>query len=373
MKTHADQCVTRPEVVKPFATIALHDLLILCHRLQLDWTEVDPMEGKLTAQDDYGNDVSSYSVRGLGLMVQFRHDTGRSEVTSSSNFLTGLGKQFNPDDMMIPNSNADKLAFGIIPGDSRLNLDDVVVATNQDCLNYVSSLYTNLVNGDRDARRLLEKNFDTGDITKSGIDQLMPLISPCMVLPNCKTLRARLPNRYCHIGALEIMESYVVFRSRVTEMNESGKLRPQTRSTLEHIMRQWWQIHDDVGPWAPANVRDTADKVQLSTTMAREHENCTVWLEKWISEFLDKIDEARRLVWTRKTQYARPQGQRPMHELMRLHLLRAFELREKAKRQVDQGKKITTYGLMWRESPIFSASEFTLGCGLEHLRALIIG
>ncbi|KUI71859.1 hypothetical protein VM1G_07480 [Cytospora mali] len=343
-----------PEIVKPFATISLHDLLILCHRLQLDWTEVNPMEGKLTAQDDYGNDVSSYSVRGLGLMIQFRHDTGRSEISRTLKPGIGRVKQYEPEDMMIPSSNADKLAFGIIPGDTRLGLDDVVVARNEDCLNYVFSLYDDVIDGQQKARGLLQRGFN-GDITKSGIDQLVPLISPCMVLPNCKTIQARLPNRYCQIGVLEVMEGYVVFNNRITNLLDSKSLRPQRIEVLEIIMRHWREIKEEVGPWAPANVRNIADKAKLSTTMARVHESCTSWLENWSSEFLEKVDEAHKMVWARKTPYARPRDQRPVHDLMRFHLLRAFELREKARQRLQEKGHVDTYGLNWNESPIFSA------------------
>ncbi|KUI59527.1 hypothetical protein VP1G_06740 [Cytospora mali] len=236
----------------------------------------------------------------------------------------GRVKQYEPEDMMIPSSNANKLAFGIIPGDTRLGLDDVVVARNEDCLNYVSSLYDDVIDGQQKARGLLHRGFD-GDITKSGIDQLVPLISPCMVLPNCKTIRARLPNRYCQIGVMEVMEGYVVFNNRFDHLLDSKILRPQRIEMLETIMRHWL------------------------------HESCTSWLETWSSELLDKVDEAHKIVWARKTPYARPRDQRPVHDLMRFHLLRAFELRDKARRRLKKKGHVDTYGLNWKESPIFNA------------------
>ena len=127
--------IRSPDAMKPFATISLHDLLVLGHRLCLNWSEVNPMGDRLTAQDDYGNDISAHRIRGLGLMVQFQHDSGRSQFGTAKGPGRSSSSEFKTEHLFVPSAEADKLAFGIIPGDTRLNLDDVLAATQEDCLN----------------------------------------------------------------------------------------------------------------------------------------------------------------------------------------------------------------------------------------------
>ncbi|ROV92253.1 hypothetical protein VPNG_09680 [Cytospora leucostoma] len=275
----------------------------------------------------------------------------------------GLVEQkYGPRNKMIPSSFADKLAFGIIPGDALLGFDDVVVATDEDCLNYISSLHSN---EEGDARGLLKNGFEAGDITKTGIDQLMPIISPCMAIRACKTIRARLPNRWCHIGVLHVVEGFIVFRNRVTELTESGGLNSMKEITLRYISEKWKDIEKELGPWEHANVLYTADTAKVSTTMASAHSECTHKLMRWNDDFDGKFQSARELASKEKGSYPVPMGNRPLHELMRLHLLRALELREKGRQQLEETNTFDTYGLDWKESPIFSASGYTPDCNLS--------
>lgn len=95
--------------MKPFATISLHDLLVLGHRLGLEWTEVNPLGGRLTAHDNYGNTISGTTVQGLGLMVQFQHDEGRSELERIDYQGLPSDWQFKLAHLSVPNKHADKL------------------------------------------------------------------------------------------------------------------------------------------------------------------------------------------------------------------------------------------------------------------------
>lgn len=317
------------------------------------------MEDRLTAQDDHGSDISSYPVRGLGLMVQFRHHTSHSKASEAlPHRLDRVELDYGPGSMMIPSSFADKLAFGMIPGDARLGFDDVVVATDKDCLNYISSLYSD---EEGDVRGLLKKGFEHGDITKTGIDQLMPIISPCLVIHGCKTVRARIPNRWCNKGVLNFKEGFTVFRNRITELTESGRLNHSRGPVLRFILEKWKDIEKGIGPWEPATVKFKADVEKLSTTMAWAHSQCTDKLLDWKGDFDGQLQSARDLVSKEQGQHEDPvpMGSYPVHELMRQHLLRALGLREKARRQLRGERTFDTYGHARRMSLMFSASGYT--------------
>lgn len=119
--------VGRPDVVKPFATVPLGDLLAIDHRLGLDWIVVKPLLSELTAQDDFGNSISSQSIRGLGTVVNYMQDEGVKQRIGR------LGTD-ETNNIFSPSEDADKLAFGILPGDKRLGLTDVTAASVKDCL-----------------------------------------------------------------------------------------------------------------------------------------------------------------------------------------------------------------------------------------------
>lgn len=335
--------------MKPFAVIDLHDLLILGHRLGLDWASVDPLgdDVKLTAQDDYGNDITGSSIRGLGLVVQFRHDSGLSELDKPSRPGRRERKVFSLEHIMVPSAEADKLAFGIIPGDRRLELDDVLVATREDCLEYVSTLDENQENLPRDARELLQRSFDTLDNTKTGLDQLMPLISPCLVLPGCQTTNVRKPNDWCQIGILEVMEAFIVFRERIKTMAEAQETSSDRKAAIVWIQGHWKYLADTFGPFVWAAMRLHGNKAKLSTETAKVHNECTERLEGMMKKFLQTVAKHCR--------GERPPGVKPMQTMLRFHIWRALRLREQA--AALERSQINTYGLPFQDAPMFCGSK----------------
>jgi hypothetical protein len=339
--------------MKPFATISLHDLLVLGHRLGLDWTEVDPNNDKLVAQDDFGNDLSAHRVRGLGLVVQYSHDSGRSQLDRAQD-KSRLTTAFRIENLMVPSSAADKLAFGIIPGDTRLHFDDTLVATREDCLNFAASL-TERIDAKRNPKESLERSFQANDFTKSGLDQLMPLISPVLVLPGCRTNTARRPNGRSHVGVLEVMEGFVVFEHRLQDMQKDADVSSLKKKRIKWILDKWVHLEKELHkPFRWAAFRDQTDKARLSTEIANAHEECTSTLEPWSHEFLEDIDG---YLLGRHSRNKRVIDRRPMNTLLRFHLLRAFELRERAQK-LDRAK-VETYGLTFPDAPMFCGSRFS--------------
>ncbi|KIX07235.1 uncharacterized protein Z518_01888 [Rhinocladiella mackenziei CBS 650.93] len=91
-----------PDVVRPFASISLGDLLTLCFRLRLTVQDLRP--GHFSA-DGYGNNFASLQIQGLGMIVQYRYDPSNDKADP-----VYLGNT-----KYVPSESTDKLAFGIIP------------------------------------------------------------------------------------------------------------------------------------------------------------------------------------------------------------------------------------------------------------------
>lgn len=275
--------------------------------------------------------------------VTFQHDSGRSQ-----------SNKFQLNDILIPRPAADILAFGVIPGDRGLWFDDVAVASNEDCLNFASKIDEYLENRQGDSRKLLERSFQSSDTTKSGIDQLMPLISPCLVFPGCKATRVRRPYDRSHIGILEVLEGYVVFRERIKLIKEGKGTSTHRINEIDWIQAEWDHLSKTCGghfEWVA--MRDYGDKAHLSTETARVHDQCTEKLAQWNRDLPSMIEEHFKKL---KLRYEFPSGPSAMSKMMRLHMSRAFALRERAEK-VDHSQ-INKYGLAFPDSSMFCASKF---------------
>lgn len=320
-------------------------------------TDVKPQEDRLVAQDDSGNDISAARIRGLGLMVQFQHDSGRSQLDRSSKSGVLPMKQFNLKDLMVPSQEADKLAFGVIPGDTQLGFDDIIVNSLEDCLDYVGSLDAS-DKYPKNTRERLQASFNRGDRSKSGLDQLMPLISPCLVIPGCRTTRVRRPNEWCHTGIMEVMEGFIVYRDVTDVWRKSESVSPERRDTLNWIHKRWARLRDNCKkPLVWAAFRDQVPAPYLSSETYEVHSQCTAELVTRSAELLRMID--KHLSVTLKD-YIPPatDERRPMQVMLEFHMWRALGLRERAEKVPRE--EVDTHGLKFPDAPMFCQSELTI-------------
>lgn len=353
----------RPDVRKPVATVALHDLLVLGYRLGLDWTDVDPRGEKLTAQDDFGNDISAFRIMGLGLAVQFRHTVKQNPLELSLSDSNTSAQKF-PHELMVPNFQADKLAFGVIPGDSRLGFDDIILASEEDCLAYVATL-------DKDLRETLQNNLKNHR-SRTGIDQIMPLISPCLLLHSCKTTNVRRPNEWCHQGVLFVMEGYVMYRNTIQEWITKESTSKSRRNTIKWIQDHWSFLKEKLRkPFVWAAFIDQTDPAMRSKLTVRVHAQCTTKLNEMTDTFYQKLNQGLEKSNEADNQKYHPlrNSKRLMQVMLRFHMRRALRLRERAE-ALSEEKKVRVPGdvrfpqaQVWCDSKspsLFSFSEHSL-------------
>jgi hypothetical protein len=284
-------------------------------------------------------------------MVHFQHDSGRSKLFIKDDKMD-TGMAFRKDYLFVPSAEADKLAFGVIPGDAQLGLEDVHVAKPEHCVEYIRNLSRDVDNKDTNAAELLDRSLKQSQFRRSGFDQLMPLISPCLLIPGCKTTMVRRPNDWSHVGILEVMEGFVVFRERIEKMKGNEKASSEHRVTIDWIQGRWAHLKESFMPFVWAAFREHTDKGRLSTETSKVHHECTARLSQWIQSVPRKIAE-----WARSRNEPEALARRrPMDAMLRFHMLRAVALRERAE-QSDL-TKTETYGMTFPEAPIFCASTF---------------
>ena len=282
-------------------------------------------------------------------MVHFQHDSGRSKLFMSD-AKNDTGMAFRKDYLFVPSAEADKLAFGVVPGDTQLELEDVHVAEPEHCIEYISKLSRDIDKQQSNAAEQLDRSFKQSQFRRSGFDQLMPLMSPCLLLPGCKTTMVRQPNAWSHVGILEVMEGFVVFRERTGKMKTDEKTSHGCKETIDWIQARWTHLKNSFMPFAWAAFREHADKARLSTETSKVHHECTAELIAWMKSVPKKVAD-----WAgsrdEPEQLAR---RRPMDAMLRFHMLRAVALRERAEK-LDL-TRTETYGMTFPEAPIFCAS-----------------
>ena len=96
-----------PDIIRPFATSTVGDIIALAHRLGMRWTDLRPGDGIMRAEGG-GKSIISTAVRGFGILLQFNYDRADRDIIPSFGSF-GYGGHIT-----IPSVPADKLGFGII-------------------------------------------------------------------------------------------------------------------------------------------------------------------------------------------------------------------------------------------------------------------
>lgn len=93
-----------PDIIRPFATSTVGDIIALAHRLRMGWTDLRPGDGIMRAEGG-GKSIVSTAVRGFGILLQFNYDRAGKKIRDA------LGSDSR---ITIPSMSADKLGFGIL-------------------------------------------------------------------------------------------------------------------------------------------------------------------------------------------------------------------------------------------------------------------
>ena len=94
------------DVVRPFASSKVGTVIVLAHRLGMQWRELNPGKGIMNA-DGNGHTLSSSTIRGLGTVLQYYRDDTQS-----------MNVKWDVSGGTICSEHADKLRCGIIASSS---------------------------------------------------------------------------------------------------------------------------------------------------------------------------------------------------------------------------------------------------------------
>ena len=217
-----------PDIVRPFATSNVGDIIALAHRLGMRWKDIRPDDGVLRAEGN-GQSITSTTVRGFGLLLQYTFDLIVLDRNADKRAQTWNIKST----LTIPSFAADMLGFQIVPGSRDLSLPDFVfdisagfspvrVAMNQLGLNRdVQDMYANFFHS-------------SGHLY--GFSDLIGMVAPFMPLPGSTVVQVFSAYPNIHDSPTNWWEGFVVYHARLLEFME------QLEKANHHSKQMKWVL-----------------------------------------------------------------------------------------------------------------------------------
>lgn len=235
-----------PDVVKPLATTTLGDILVIAHRLGLDWTTVRPNEGLLHAHG-HGQSLTSIEIRSFGLALRYTNKDPQRESSDDIFFppIKKVDGSRTLSRLFIPTAAVDKMAFGFIPADPELDTDEHCLTEGtrrfDGLQETLSALDINWKATEYCTRGLAGQNFYNDDFNIpqwNGVADAIYLLSPWLPLQGTGATRVRLPHRSVLQTPLNWREGHVVFWVRLRDVIATlSPVPPQLQRVLGHLDR----------------------------------------------------------------------------------------------------------------------------------------
>ncbi|KAL9070462.1 MAG: hypothetical protein Q9161_004886 [Pseudevernia consocians] len=210
-----------PEVVRPLASVTVCDLAVMARRLGMIWKQFEPLNGNFRAEGN-GHTITSTAVRSMGTVLQI----------GVKDFLPNANPAEDLNELYIPSEAADKMGFGMVPGEASLGVPDYKLGTEAEVL----ATLRNLVDPSREAAERVKGILGANPGWTPGISDIIGFAAPMIRQTFSSIVRIPQPAGYA-IGLTQQEEGFVVFHKRLYDLvaERDAKHEPvsnQTRSIL---------------------------------------------------------------------------------------------------------------------------------------------
>ena len=214
-----------PDIVRPFATSNVGDMIALAHRLGMRWKDIRPGDGILRAEGN-GQSITSTSVRGFGLFLQYTYDVSIVRIQ------TGIG--LYKDDRSIPtiaSREADMLGFQITP--RTYGVPNFIFGTPMD--NSTITRAMNQLGLSRDVQDMYV-NYFRNSKRLYGFSDLIGMVTCFLPLQGSSIVQVFSPYPDAHDSPTNWWEGFVVYHARLLECVE-GQIK-----TGDHSKQMQWVL-----------------------------------------------------------------------------------------------------------------------------------
>ena len=204
-----------PDIVRPFASSTVGDIVAIAHRLGMEWKDLRPGENIMRAEGN-GQSISSTPIRSLGILLQYTNDQFLVE-----------DKVVMDASLTVCSTEADKFGFNIIPGFQALGMSDIPLSDAPEATAIKNAMRTLGIED-------YDKHFRDQNNVPSFFD-LIPLAAPWIPLRGSNVVQIRRPSRKFP-GALVWWEGFITFHHRLRDIcQEKSDVRAssQMRWVLE--------------------------------------------------------------------------------------------------------------------------------------------
>ena len=132
-----------PDAMRPLAKTTLSDIAVIARRMGMKWKDFRPSEGILRAEG-HSHIITSTLVRSLGIVLQYSY-TGQARRLRFAEM--NLGRDYvkgsivsGQTEIYILRAGADRLGCGVLRSDTKLNLPDLTVSTQNEIVTALSFL-----------------------------------------------------------------------------------------------------------------------------------------------------------------------------------------------------------------------------------------
>ena len=263
-----------PEVVRPLASVTICDIAVMARRLGLIWKQFEPLEGNLRAEGN-GHTISSTAVRSMGTVLQIGvKDLLPARVPA---------EEFN--ELYIPSEAADKMGFGLVPGDTSLGVPDYKLGTEEEVL----ATLRNVVDPSREAAETVKGLLEANPGWTPGISDIIGFAAPMIRQSHSSIVRVPQPAGYA-TGLTQQQEGFVVFHKRLLDLvaDRDAKLEPvstQTRSILHQYAELLYRYGDQWEDQEVCNQKLNDRSREFLDDLQERHLAATIYFKDLMARF----------------------------------------------------------------------------------------
>ncbi|MCJ1458891.1 hypothetical protein MMC28_009267 [Mycoblastus sanguinarius] len=222
-----------PEVIRPLAMVTVSDIAVMARRLGMVWKQFEPLDGKFKAEGNGHTLISSTAIRSTGTVLQIELRDPLPEIYDADDI----------NELYIPSEAADKMGFGIVPGQPALGVPDYKAGTEDEVL----ATLRNVVDPSHEAADRVKGILQANPGWTPGISDIIGFAAPMIRQPRSSLVRIPAPAGYV-VGLTQQQEGFVVFRNRlndlITKRDANGE--PVTEQT-RLIFEQYEDLRDRHG------------------------------------------------------------------------------------------------------------------------------
>lgn len=239
-----------PEIVRPFATSNVGDIIALAHRLGMRWKDIRPDDGVMRAEGN-SQSITSTSVRGFGLLLQYSFDRGTlGKLKRTSVFQRTL---------TIPSREADMLGFQIVPGSRDLYLPNFVFDKNPSG-STVARLPMKQLGVNREIQDMYD-DYVRRSLSLHGLSDLVAMVTPFLPLPGSTVVQIFSPYPDVHDSPTNWWEGFVLYHARLLKYMEEQRKTGDRSEQMEWVLERFEYMRRTY-PWnqCPSWEAESANK-----------------------------------------------------------------------------------------------------------------